>query len=329
MSNLKKIDFNADKIAVKTIFSNESVLNSYSVYPIKSDRIEKIYGSQVAFPEIPEDRPYLFGMYVMSMDGKIAFGNSVHGPHIASTNMKDLDGGDTDFWMLSLTRALSDATIKGANMLRREPLHTAHVFDEALVEARLAAGKTACPIHVVITLDGKDVDYDHRIFKEDEVPVFIITSPNGRKYIEETDGNNKDYCYFDFSDSNSVTKDKINKDLIDYSKVTVISTGKDGSLDNPAMMKALRCAGIETCTLESPVYTHVLIGEKLVDEMWLNYSMVYAGGEGRSIGENMPGFTHLDHPHAEILTFQMHSPSFFYIRYKMEYNLAAPDVALK
>ncbi len=328
MSNLARIDFKAEKIKLQTIFNNEALLKSFKFSDVQCDKIQEVYGQQIKFGDMPEDRPYNYAMYVMSMDGKIAYGTSVHGPYIAATNVLDMDGGDADFWMLSLTRAVADATIKGANMLAREPKHTAHVFDEALVQARLKAGKPSCPIHVIISLDGTDLPFDHRIFKEEEVPVMIITSPEGEKYIKEKDGGNKPYKFFSFG-TEAPTKEAINKDMFTAADVVVISAGEGRSLNNRHIMKALKLAGIETCTIESPVYTHVLLREGMMDEMWLNYSIVYSGGEGRSLGENMPGFTHLEHPHGEIITLQMHSPSFLYARFKMHLGLVAPELAMK
>ncbi len=328
MSNLAKIDFKADKIKLQTLFNNEELMNSFKTSDVQCDKIMEVYGQQVKFGAVPEDRPLNYAMYVLSMDGKIAYGTSVHGPYIAANNVLDPDGGDADFWMLSLTRAVSDATIKGANMLAREPKHTAHVFDPALVEARLKAGKPACPIHIIISLDGTDIPFEHRIFNEEEIPVMIITSPEGEKYIKETDGNNKPYKFFGFNQE-APTKEAINSSMFTASDVVVISAGEGRKLNNTNIMKALRYAGIEYCTIESPVYTHVLLKESMMDEMWLNYSMVYSGGEGRSLGENMPGFTHLEHPHGELITLQMHSPAFLYARFKMHLGLVAPELAMK
>lgn len=329
MSNLVKFKFPVEDVKVTTMFQNEEELKTYTYNTIHCDKIQQAYGHQVNFSSIPEDRPYLYAMYVMSMDGKICYGDSVHGPYIAAANMLDRRAGDADFWMLSLTRALADGVLKGANTLMREPKHTAHVFDQALVDARVEKGLSAVPTHVLVSLKGNDIPFDHRVFNEDEVPVVIITSEAGANYIKENGGNKNKYKFFGFKDSTEVTLDKINENSFKADEVPVVYAGTGEKMDNKATMKALRFAGIKTLTIESPVYTHVLLMEEILDEMWINYSMVYSGGAGRSLGENMPGFTPVHHPHAKILTLQTTSPSFLYIRYKMVHGLEAPIMDMK
>ena len=313
MSNLKIFPFPIEKMKLTKVFNNDQELAKFTNTPIECQKTVSIYGSNVSFPEPPADRPYNFAMFVMSMDGKIAYENSVHGPYIAALNVLDLDGGDADFWMLSLTRSVSDAILKGANTLMREPLHTAHIFDQPLVDARIAKGLSAVPRHFLISLNGQDIPFEHRIFNEAEVPVGIVTSPTGAEYIKANGGDKNKYVYFEFDSMDSVTKDCINEQSFKHDEVPVIVAGKDTSLNNTIIMKALRYAGIKYFTIESPIYTHVLLQEHMIDEMWLNYSMVYVGAKGRGMGENMDGFTPKDHPHAKILTLHMHSPSSIYV----------------
>ncbi|MGL4254652.1 MAG: RibD family protein [Fusobacteriaceae bacterium] len=322
MSNLVKFPFPVEDVKVSTMFQNEEELKGYTYNTIHCDKIQEAYGHQVNFPAIPEDRPYLYAMYVMSLDGKICYGDSVHGPYIAAANMLDRRGGDADFWMLSLTRALADGVLKGANTIMREPEHTAHVFDQKLVDARVEKGLPAVPTHVVVSLNGQDIPFNHRIFNEDEVPVILITSPEGAEYIKNNGGDKNKYVFF--NDISEVKADSFKAD-----EVPVVFAGEGLKMDNKKIMAMLRKGGMRTLTIESPVYTHVLLMEEMLDEMWINYSMVYSGGAGRSLGENMPGFTPTHHPHAKILTLQTTSPSFLYIRYKMFHGLEAPVIAMK
>ncbi len=71
--------------------------------------------------------------------------------------------------------------------------------------------------------------------------------------------------------------------------------------------------------VESPSYTWHLMKEKLIDEMFTNYSGIYVGGE-ITFGLNRP-FTTEVHPHAEVVKLSMHSSNFIYTRQKLYYDV--------
>jgi hypothetical protein len=60
---------------------------------------------------------------------------------------------------------------------------------------------------------------------------------------------------------------------------------------------------------------------KALDEFFINYSMVYAGGT-ITPGYQLP-FSHIEHPHAELLTMGTHRSSFIFTRQKLYYDLTS------
>lgn len=60
--------------------------------------------------------------------------------------------------------------------------------------------------------------------------------------------------------------------------------------------------GIERLLIETPVYTHHLMMNGLMDELFLNYACIYVGGGAMSIGLHSKSCTSTDHPHTKMLS---------------------------
>jgi hypothetical protein len=60
-----------------------------------------------------------------------------------------------------------------------------------------------------------------------------------------------------------------------------------------------------------------LIENRAMDEMFINYSMVFVGGTA-SMGAYR-AFSATDHPHSEILSLAMHRAGFVFTRQRMRY----------
>lgn len=87
------------------------------------------------------------------------------------------------------------------------------------------------------------------------------------------------------------------------------------------MLKVLRAMGMEKVLVESPTYCHHMMREGLLDEIFINTSCIFVGGQATGIGTSSKSFPSTDHPHSEIVTMHMHSPHFIYTRYKMLYGI--------
>lgn len=109
---LEMVPFEAEKIKIHSIFQSED-LKSYHNVPVKSEKIREVYGAELAFPEAPEDRPYIFSSFVTSIDGKLAYADKPSAFYVAGKNMMAGGGKDTDFWILNALRGVCDAAIIG------------------------------------------------------------------------------------------------------------------------------------------------------------------------------------------------------------------------
>ena len=78
-------------------------------------------------------------------------------------------------------------------------------------------------------------------------------------------------------------------------RILVIATGEGSATDGRAFLKVLRALDMQRIMVESPSYMTYLMSISAMDEMFMNYSSVFAGG---SVG--FGAFMHfpaLDHPH--------------------------------
>lgn len=320
MKKLFMMDFPVDQVRMTNCYKNESLLAEIRKASPDSQtppRIKDVFG-ELYFPPSPRNRPYIFASVVLSSDGKMAFPDSSQGPLIAKKNFFDPSGALADFWMLTALRVYSDAIILGAKTLQVEALNTSHILDNTLAAERISVlGKEPHPLNVVASFDGKDIPLDHMIFHIDpseNFNVFIATSPEGEKYI------NKD-CRKGFPVIRTLEDWKACEP--EAGKVPVIVTGAEDKPDSKALLELLKGKGVDRLLLESPSYTAHLLQEKMMDEYFINYSMVFAGGQITPLW-NQP-FSHENHPHAKLLSLSVHQSSFMYTRQKMYYDVTSQE----
>ena len=313
---IPKVEFNEEVIRLQRLFDNESD-GSYTNAGLKCGKVDRVYG-KFLFGPVPEDRPIIYASYVMSVDGKIAFEDNEVGPLIAKTNHFDPDGAFADFWVLNLLRAACDGIIIGSGTLIKEPDYSGSAYDPDLLEARLENGKSAAPWTVIVTTTGKKIPFGNPVFRSEEIPVLINTSPEGFKNLEkEIPGE-----YYMLPLVNSASDKEAIRSLMEdnQGKTAVAVTGEGWNTDSLALLKILRAMGMEKVLIESPTYCHHMMQEALLDEIFINTSCVFVGGQATGIGTFASSFPSTDHPHSEILSIHMHSPHFIYTRHKMLYG---------
>lgn len=315
-SNLPKVDFNIDTLKLDVLFENEDYLKETKKDALIKEtpsKIDKIYGN-LFMPVYNGDLPHVYSSFVYSLDGKIGFPDVPEGPLVSSKNKLDPEGGKADFWLLNVLRTYADVVIRGAKTLEAEEEGTGHIFDDDLIDIRKnnLQKENAHPINLIVSLDGTDIPLDHKVFKVPEVTVWINTSPEGVDYLKQNW--EKEFTILkDFGNEN--WKEKIRNASKD--EILVICTGKENKTDAKHLLKILKEVGMEQISVESPSYTWHLMKNNLVDEMFINYSSLYIGGE-MTFGLNDP-FTSEDHPHAKIVKLVMHNSAFLYTRQKMIY----------
>ena len=148
--------------------------------PLPTD-LRRLYGP-LRFPA-HENRPYVIGNFVSTLDG------------VVSLNVPGQSGGGPisgefpqDRMVMGLLRAVADAVVVGAGTLRAvrnhvwTPDYVWPQLADAYTALRAQLGKEGQPLNVIVTASGL-IDFDRRVFQSDEVPVLIITTPEGRDNI--------------------------------------------------------------------------------------------------------------------------------------------------
>lgn len=324
MNNFTLIDFPLDKVTFKPLMKDEEYLNEVkkiSLEPETPEKIKKGFG-EVYFSPSPTDRPYTFGSIVLSADGKISFTDNRHGDLIAGNNFLDKEGGLGDYWILNILRFYSDGIIIGAKTLIDNDIMNANCFDKELADLRLPylKKKHYCPTHIVVSFDGTDIPLNHNIFEID-APLIIGTSPDGLRYVEENSSTSF-VILGPYANKEEIDKDNILiKGLLEKKdkQRVLIGTGKDKTTDGSLLLYLLKKLEINRLLIESPSYMTYLMSIKAMDEMFMNYSSVFAAG---NIGfGTFLEFGVNDHPHSNFIQVGMHSKNFISTRQKMIYNI--------
>ncbi|WP_270811001.1 RibD family protein [Hungatella effluvii] len=298
--DLFRIPMKAEEVLCSTVYESEA-LKEFTEEPVKSPKIEEVYG-HLKFPKAPADRPYVYASFITTIDGKIAFQDARDSALLQTNNFLDKTGGNAPFFVFMLQRAAADAVICGAGTMREEPNMTVHLYDVDLEQARIDNGLPPVPLNIISTLDGTDLLFDHTIFKKDEVPKMINTSPVGWEVVREK-CQNPIFLVGPYRTMEDV--DFVKLDLLleeNKGKIPVVVTGEGAQTDSNILFRILRHMGIERLLIETPVYTHHLMMNGLMDELFLNYACIYVGGGAMSIGLHSKSCTSTDHPHTKMLS---------------------------
>lgn len=315
-TSLVKMPLETEVVKVNKVYESEDVKN-YQLETVTCDKIKKVYGD-LKFEKLHEDRPYTFTSLVTSIDGRIAFTDAPQGPLISRLNAYGEKGAMADWWILNLLRTVSDGIMVGAGTMRAEEDFTGHIFDQELEDARITKGLNPVPWNIITSIDGTDIPFEHMMFKEKEIPIMISTSVCGLAVVKE--GIQNDYIIVGpLASKEDITDEVIAAMQAAEGKVIVIATG-DTFPDSHVTFYLLKKFGIDRLLVETPSYTHFLVGEKLMDELFLNYSCLYIGGKALTIGQFGKEFTSKEHPHTKMLSIHSSNDHFFYFRHKLIYG---------
>ncbi|MGL4670536.1 MAG: dihydrofolate reductase family protein [Cetobacterium sp.] len=317
---LIKKEFNKDIMKLTNIYSNEK-LNSFTTVGIDSPKVKEVYGTTLNFPTVPEDRPYIFGSFVTTVDGKLAYEDYPGAFEVAGRNHFAGAGGLTDFWWLQVLRGASDAVILGAKSITIEEDYTGHCWDQDLEDYRVEKGERKIPVNIVVSTDAKDIPLNHIIFTRKDIPSVISAAESAYEYLKESMSDIE--IIGPVNDIHSIDIEKVKKSFgeIENGKTIVILTGSGNTPNIPSLMKILKIANIEKLLIESPTYAHLLIKEEMFDEGFFNMSCVYIGGNAVSLGKFDKPFSATYHPHTEVLSIGMHSPHMLFFRHKFCYGI--------
>lgn len=318
---LTKKVFPQDDMKLTNVYENPK-LKSFKTVGIPAEKVKNVYGTALNFPEIPADRPYIFGSFVTTIDGKLAYEDFSGAFEVAGRNHFAGSGSLTDFWWLNVLRSACDALILGAKSITLEEDYTGHCWDQDLEDVRIKNKMPVIPLNIVVSTDAKDIPLNHMLFHSEEIPSAIACAPDGLKHIQENF--NGDICVvgpFETVEDidTKVVSETLKKDRTGV--LFVILTGKNSEPNMQALLKVLRVAGVEKLLIESPTYSHLLIKEEMFDEGFFNMSCVYIGGNAVSFGKFDNAFKAVYHPHTEVLSIALHSPHMLFLRHKFIYGI--------
>jgi riboflavin biosynthesis pyrimidine reductase len=165
---------------ITTLLDRENALE-HAVLP---DSLAILYGGDLRFPE-HQDRPYVVGNFVSTLDGVVTFevpGKSGGGA-ISGFN-------EADRFIMGLLRASADATIVGSGTLREVAQGhlwlAEHVYPEARDSyagyRRQQLNKPQPPLNVIVSASGA-VDLQKAVFRTPGVSALIFTSASGRELL--------------------------------------------------------------------------------------------------------------------------------------------------
>jgi riboflavin-specific deaminase-like protein len=191
-----------------------------------------------------EDRPYLALNMVATVDGRITIGGR-SGPI----------GNEADRELFHELRAQVDAVMVGAGTVRTER-YGRIVRDPQRRERRVAAGLEPDPLAVVVSA-RLALDAGIPLFQDPDSRVVVVTAAEG-----EIGGQVRAH--------------------VEY--IRVAAGEAPGTVPLAPALRELRERGVETVLCEGgPVLNSTLLGERLVDELFLVIASKLAGGSGPGV----------------------------------------------
>jgi riboflavin biosynthesis pyrimidine reductase len=169
---------------IRTLLESKTVGAS----PVLSPELHRLYGGDLHFPEASENRPYVIGNFVATLDGVVSYqipGKSGGG---------DISGHDDgDRFVMGLLRASADAVMIASGTLQATapehlwiPDSVSPIGTESYASYRRRdLGKSAMPLTVIVTASGA-VDLDRAVFRTPGVRALIITTDRGRERLERS-----------------------------------------------------------------------------------------------------------------------------------------------
>lgn len=216
-------------------------------YPLPVD-LKHLYG-RLGFPA-----QVVYSNFVSSIDGVVTLGSKPSAGSVISGKSQ------ADRFLMGLLRACADAVVLGAGTLRATPGHLwtpAHVYPALSTEftaLRSALGRSAEPKLVLLTASG-ELDFGHPALARGTI---VMTTGTGAK--------------------------KIGERLPAACELVVLGKGK--RLEIRKAIVELRGRGLDVLLSEGgPHVMGQLIGEGLLDEVFLTLSPVVAGrGKDKRLG---------------------------------------------
>lgn len=326
---LKTIDFPYEKLVMERIYENRQLLDRFlqeASFAAVPDKVKEVYGPLI-FPSPGDERPYTTGCLVLSMDGRLGFEGSPSSRTLTSSNALDPAGGLTDLWTLNLVRTYADAILFGSATLRDEEEFTGHVYDPELQAFRNHHPErfVSTPWNVMITRNPEGLPWAHPMLTTPHIPVLLVIPKDRQHGLNTCPGGRFCYGVIDGRDEESVGEQadqlshyqRVEENRVDPRHL-VVTLPSANFADFSLLLPVLRRLGIRQMSVESPYWMWRLMQEKVLDEIFLTYTGVFAGGgavPGREVSF-MPG----NQPMAELASLHLTGASVLMSRQVLHYR---------
>ena len=325
---LKTISFPKEALQMNRVYENRQLLKEIeneAVFRETPEKVKEVYGPLV-FPAPGDERPYITGCLVLSMDGRVGYEGNPSSRTLTNSNALDTSAGLTDLWTLNLVRTYADAILFGSTTLQDEGDFTGHVYDPALQAFRNMHRErfSPTPWNVIITRTPEALPWDHPMLTTPYIPVLLVIPEDKQDHLQTCPGGRFCYGVIDARVAGS-EMDHINK-LSYYQDVEegqvdprhlVITLPSDNFADLQLLMPLLRKLGIHQMAVESPYWIWRMMEEKVLDEFFLTYTGVFAGGE--SVPGREVRFMPEDRPLMELASLHLTDASVLHSRQVLRY----------
>ncbi len=302
---LPTMEFSMKEIQTAGIFKDEELLaelNGASAPNAYLPKVEEAF-YRLQFP-MGSRYPYVFSSIAFSADGKFAYPDNTDGDMLVHSHSLNKNGAVSDYFVLNMLRAYSDAVMIGTKTMEAEANAFPTILDEELVAQRKEhmPEKEAQPFPIVVSKDGSDIPFHHVLFHQDLVPVVVFTSEAGLENLREHLG--KDFYHLE-----TFSKDTLYANI---GKTAVFAIGSGDTPDLDGFLQAAKAGGIDHILNESPTLMWLLMEQGLLHEFFITYATVFIGG-GFTMGLNTPaGFE--KHPESKLAAVNIHGNTFLFTR---------------
>ena len=329
---LKKIIFSPTSLPLQCIYQNKTILDrvkAASVFSEVPKKVRQLYGPLI-FPSAREDRPYLTGCLVTSMDGRLGYDSNPGSRRLTSSNELDPSQGLTDLWILNLVRTWADGILLGSATLRDEKEFTGHIYDPDLQSFREEHPQrfARTPWNILITRHPENLPWDHPVLSTPRIPVLMVIPENQQEALVRCPGGQ--FCYGVISGKEALhllTPPAEVHQVLTWQDERVdprhlaVTLPSDDFPDFDCLLPLLRRLGIRQLTVESPHWIWRLMAEKALDEFFVTHTGVYTGGM-QIPGQNV-SFTPEEPPVMELASLHLTGSSVLFSRQILHYPAAA------
>lgn len=228
--------------------------------------LQELYGGDLHFPAAPDNRPYVIGNFVSTLDGVVSY--KIKG-HSGGSTISDSDLGDR--FTMGLLRASVDAVMVGSRTVHEVSSKHLWIPEYVYPEAKALFAdyrtgvlrKQQNPLVVIVSGSGR-LELGRAIFQTPEVRAIVITTSAGREELVKA----------------GVTQLR----SVDIQAID----SKSGNIDPQAILHLLQSQfGIRTILHEGgPSLFGQFLAAEMVDELFLTLAPQIAG---RSVRTARPG----------------------------------------